>query len=130
LKRIKAKIEQGHLVIGRERLRKEIRSLDGIYEIKITKWKDDRSIRQNNLYWQWVGIIANELGYHKRELHEALLEKFAPIVTIRDIDGKPRQKILRTSMMNTKQMYEYMNDTNIFTTQELNINLPQPPEDW
>jgi len=129
MKRHKIKVKEGKTVIGGDSIRHSIKHLsDGEYAVEITKWKDDRSIRQNNLYWKWVTMIANEAGYEKKEMHEALLDEFSPIITTRDIHGKPQQKPLRSSAMNVEQMSDYMSAVDRFATQFYNMNLPRPED--
>ena len=41
----------------------------GVATIYIIKDKPKRSSVQNKLYWSWVSIIGNELGYSKEETH-------------------------------------------------------------
>jgi len=127
MKRQKIKIKDGKVTIGSEQLKGAIRNLsNGEYAVEISEWKDDRSLRQNALYWKWLGIIGNEIGYHKNEMHEIFLEKFAPIKTMRNLEGKPVQKPTRTSEMKVEQMSDYMTAIDRFAAQELNINLPRP----
>lgn len=115
--------------IGAKRLYHILSNLDeGEWEVTVEKWKDSRSLRQNNLYWKWLTIIGNELGYYKDEIHELFIEEFADIYTIRDLDGKPKQKRYRTSKMNVQQMSRYMNRIEQFAA-EYSIQLPHPEDD-
>ena len=98
---------------------------DGDYALSIEKWS--RTIEQNKLYWKWLGIIGDELGYHKNEIHEVFLDMFSQIKTIRNLEGKPIQKRVRSSEMNVKQMSEYMDQIQQFAS-ENSIILPQPDE--
>jgi len=125
--RQKIKIKDSKIIIGSPELRNVIRGLsDGEYAVQISKWKDDRSLRQNALYWKWLSIIGNDLGYHKNELHETFLDKFAPIKTIRNLEGKPVQKPTRSSEMSVEQMSDYMSQIDQLAATQLNMNLPRP----
>ena len=104
-----------------------LKSLDGKYELEIKEYKSNRSIEQNNLYWQWISIIGNDLGYHKNEMHEALLEHFSIPYTFKGIDGKVKQKQLRSSMMSVEQMSDYMNQVQQFANEQ-GIMLPSPQD--
>jgi len=67
------------------------------------------------------------LGYFKDEIHEEFIRMFAPVYTIRGLDGKPRQIKLTTSKMNTKQMHDYMERINQWSAEQ-GIVLPQPDD--
>jgi hypothetical protein len=122
--KMKVKIEQGKVTIGRHDLRDKIaKCKDGYYSIKIKGW--DRSLAQNNYYWSCITLIGEELGYTKEELHEIMLDMFAPIMTYRDLNNKPKQRKIRSSEMSTKEMSEYMNHIDRFAAEQ-NIILPQP----
>lgn len=109
-----------------DKLANYIRSLnDGVYQIEIKEYKSKRSLEQNALYWKWITIIGNELGYHKKEMHEALLEHLSIPYTFKGIDGKVKQKQLRSSMMNVQQMSDYMFAIEQFAAEQ-NIILPKP----
>lgn len=126
MKRRKIKIQNSRITIGSDELKDVIRSLqDGEYAVEISEWKDKRRLRANNLYWKWLTVIGSDLGYHKNELHETFLDMFAPIKTIRDLNGKPVQKPVRTSEMTIEQMNAYMNEIDQKAA-ELGIILPQP----
>lgn len=129
MNRCKIKIHEGKVVIGKENVRDLVRSKkDGYYNLKIEKWEDSRSLQQNRLYWQWLTIIGEELGYTKSEMHEVMLDQFAPKLTFRGLDGKPKQRKIRTSEMTIKQMHEYM-DTLDRWSAEMSIILPQPDDE-
>jgi len=121
---MKIKVKDGDIVIGRADVRDKVRKLkDGYYSLTIKEWS--RTLSQNALYWQWLTIIGNELGYEKNELHEVFLDMFAPVMTFRDINGKPKQRKMRSSEMSTKEMSEYMNHIDQFAAEQ-SIILPQP----
>jgi len=125
---MKIKLENGKVTVGKHHIREAFAKLkDGYYKLTIDGWKDSRSIQQNSLYWKWLTIIGNDLGYHPDELHHEFIRMFAPLYTIRGLDGKPRQIQLTTSKMNTKQMSDYMNRIDQFAS-ENNIVLPQPDD--
>jgi len=124
--RTRITIKDGVIVSGRGDVADMIRgSKDGDYALSKTKW--DRTIEQNNTLWMWYEVIGKELGYHKSELHEIFLDMYAPVKTIRDLQGKPLQKRVRSSEMNVKQMSEYMDQIQQFAA-ENSIILPQPDE--
>ena len=96
---------------------------DGSYTLTVQKAKESRSLEQNALYWKWIGIISEDLGYYPEEMHEAFIEQFAPVYTARDLNGKPKQKRTRTSNMSVEQMGKYLDRISHFCA-EHSIRLP------
>lgn len=129
MRTFKVHIQDGSITDGKKTLRAYIQSLkDGDYAVKIEEWKDKRSLRQNALYWRWLEVIGNELGYYKDELHEVFIDQFSDVWTVRGLDGKPKQKRVRTSQMNVKQMARYMDRIEQFAAEQ-DIQLPQPEDE-
>ena len=87
---------------------------NGEYTIEVCKTINSRSAEQNKLYWKWIAIISEDLGYYPEELHEAFTDQFAPVYTSRDLNGRPKQKRTRTSKMNVEQMTKYMDRISLF----------------
>ena len=122
--KIKVKIHEGKVTYGRDDVRDAVaKCKDGYYALTIKTW--DRTIEQNALYWQWLTIIGDDLGYTKEELHEIMLDEFAPVMTYRDLQNKPKQRKIRSSEMSVKEMSEYMNHIDRFAAEQ-SIILPQP----
>lgn len=72
--------------------RKALTILEGLplkpkYEIEFRLYKLQRSVLQNKLYWKWITIIGNELGYTKEEMHELYKERLLIPIFIRDNEG-------------------------------------------
>jgi len=128
MNRQKIKVDDGNITIGYEQLGSMFRKLeDGTYAVTVSDWKDDRSLRQNRYYWKCITIIGNDLGYHKNEMHETFLDAFSPIKTIRNLQGKPIQKPVRTSEMSVEQMTAYIEQIIQFASEQ-NIKLPNPED--
>ena len=122
LMRFKVRIEGGK-VIGGGAMKSYLPTLkDGDYAFEIKRWT--RTVEQNNLYWKWLEIIGNDLGYFKNEMHEVFLDMFAPTMTFADLNGKPKQRKVRSSEMTVKQMNEYMNQVEVFASEQ-GIALPE-----
>jgi len=97
------------------------------WEITIDKLRDKRTDRQRRLYWKWIGIIGDEIGYDKDELHDALREKFLPWSEV-DIIGKRVKRLTSTGKLSVGKMSQYMCDVDRFAAQELSILLPHPED--
>ena len=125
--------------------------LDKKYEVKVQSLSETRSIRQNSLYWEWVTIIAKEIGNTKEEQHEDFKSRILVPIFIRDDEEFAtmwhslrdvwraglkdeaqalRKKIIKmvsTTHCSTKQMAEYMGQIDIESA-SLHINLPRPDD--
>lgn len=64
-----------------------LNSQTGEVEILIREPSKDRSLLQNQLYWMWVTIIADELGHTKEEIHEDLKKRLLCPIFERDEPG-------------------------------------------
>ena len=89
--------------------------------IKVEPYRQSRSIQQNKLYWSWVNIIADSLGYDPEELHVSLRGRFLT-------DRSKSIPIIRsTTMLDTLAFTKYLNSIERLAG-ELGIVLPQPEE--
>jgi len=93
------------------------------YEVDIREAK--RSNHQNALYWKWIEIIGNALGYEKDDMHEAFKRQFLGTDQGKDIFGNIYLKPKASSKLKKREFSEYMNKIQAFAHAE-NIVLPQP----
>ena len=94
---------------------------DKLMELTIKPFKKNRSIAQNALYWKWMMICADELGYTKEGMHQTFMrELLAPII----IDT-PSGDVMEysTRKLNVKEMAAYMEQVS-FTAGEYGVKLP------
>lgn len=76
------------------------------YEISIKEKKSDRSIQQNNLYWDIIGEIAKVQGYKDdTELHLQMLEKCGTKTTMIPVI-KEAIPMLKEAFRVVKPMYK------------------------
>lgn len=127
---MKIKVENGKVTQGRHELRDKISKLkDGYYNMPDPEpWKDSRSSQQNRLFWKIMTIVGEYCGTSKEVAHDDFVEMFAPIYTVKNIHGKPEQKKLTTSMMDTKQMYDFMQYIYQWCD-EWQIKVPRPDDE-
>lgn len=126
--------------------------LDVVHDVIIREHKKNRSLDQNALYWKWVTIIADELGYTKDEYHEIAKEKhLVPILiendesfwemwnSLREVykNGLQNQalalkkktvSLCTTTTLNVKLMADYMGQIEKEAI-GLGINLPHPEDE-
>ena len=60
---------------------------DKDHEVIIREHKVNLSAQQRKLYFFWLGIIANELGYEKDELHLIMKKRFLVQIYVREHEG-------------------------------------------
>jgi hypothetical protein len=103
--------------------------LDGKMKVEIKKVTSKRSDAQNKLYWMWVGILADELGYTKIEMHESLVQSLlAPVV--KEIHGKMITIWPSTTSLKVGEFAEFLNDIDVFSITDLGITLPKPMDEY
>lgn len=102
---------------------------DRPFEVIVRPFKKQRTPPQNNLYWKWLEIIGEEIGYEKDELHDVLREKFLPFEEY-EVCGVRRKRLTSTSdpEFKTNDMSDYMDRIERFAAQELGILLPRPDD--
>lgn len=97
--------------------------LDGGYEVCVRKSSRNRSTKQNNLYWQWMSIIASETGDSVDDLHDYFKRKFLGLQARQVLDDVVIT-VKDSHSLSTKEFAEYMTQVQCFALQELNIELP------
>ena len=102
----------------------------GPWEVVIKKWRKQRTLSQNALYWKWLEIIGGEVGEDKDELHDIFREKFLPWEIV-EVCGVKKKRLTRTSDPDfvTNHMAAYMTHIERFANTELGILLPHPEDD-
>ena len=113
----------------RQLIAKELPSFEGKrVEITIQKLKSTRSIQQNRLYWLYVTIMANELGYNKEELHEIIKYQFLKKEKANERTGEIFQYIGSTANLSISEFMDLINSLQQWASQEFSIVLPDPGE--
>lgn len=101
-------------------------NLNHEWSFELKRHVKNRSLSQNALYWKWMTIAGQELGYSKDEMDVVFKRKFlAPkIVTV----GDEETEIYSTSGMDKNAMTGYLNLIDMFCARDLGIMLPHPEE--
>ena len=94
--------------------------------IEITEDKDSRSTKQNKLYWEWVSVIGNELGYTKDETHAILRDKFLGY-TETTTKLSVIKELRSTTKLKVKEFKDYLEQIDMFIS-EYGIILPRPED--
>jgi len=115
-------VEHGALKIYNPDFISFLRQFEGkVLFLTIQPEKRPRSLPQNRLYWEWLGIIGNTLGYTREEMHDTFKAMFLT-------DHGARLPVVRsTTGLTTKEFSEYMGKVDRQAA-ELGISLPTPEE--
>lgn len=113
---------------NRTRLIEHLKSLDMDlrWEVTVKKYVRKRTKSQNSLYRMWVDVIARENGDDNDDVHDELLRKFCPIKTVTVFGEEVERR--STTLLDTKEMSEYMDRVQAFAGSFLNITLPLPQD--
>jgi hypothetical protein len=91
--------------------------------IEIREAKDIRTNAQNRLWWKWIEIIAEELGYaDKHEIHDILKYKF--LLKEEMIDGEIHQGLKSTTTLTKREFNKLTQDVYFWANDTFNIKLP------
>ena len=91
--------------------------------IEVREAKDIRTNAQNRLYWKWVEIISNELGYQdKQEIHNILKYKF--LLKEEVINGEIHQGLKSTTTLTKEEFGKLTQYIFFWANDTFNINLP------
>ncbi len=98
--------------------------------IEITDEKNQtRSQQQNALYWSWVTLLGNEIGYSKTECSLLLQDRFLGRDEFTNQAGTVEVSQIRsTKKLKVKEFAEYLEKIEIFSAQELSYQLPRPED--
>ena len=90
--------------------------------IEIREAENVRTNQQNKLWWSWMSIIADELGYGKQEIHDILKYKF--LLREEMIDGEIHQSLKSTTTLTKQEFKKLTQDVYYWANDTFNINLP------
>ena len=102
-------------------------SLEKQWNVTVARHQKRRSLSQNNLYWKWVEIVAEETGNDKEDVHDVFKKKFLTGEVREVFDG---HQVMRrsTADLNKSAMTEYMDRVSAFCATDLGIILPLPED--
>ena len=95
---------------------------DTIVDVTLSVKENPRSNNQNKLWWKWMDIIGESIGYNKQEIHDILKVKF--LLREEIIDGATNKYTKSTSTLTKKEFAKLTSDVFFWANDTLNINLP------
>jgi|TARA_Y100000310_G_scaffold320685_1_gene377383 hypothetical protein len=84
--------------------------------------KDYRTNSQNKLWWKYMHIMGNELGYTKNEMHDIAKLKFLQRERVED--GLKIKYLKSTTALTKKEFRELIDSIIIWAAATFSINLP------
>jgi hypothetical protein len=105
-----------------------IRDMELAYpmRVEVKRYYKKRTLNQNDLYFSWIEILANEFGNTKEEMHDALKIKIMGAATA-NLAGEIIHLPPNSRHLETKAFSEYMDKVYALAL-EYGIILPQPNE--
>lgn len=101
---------------------------NGDYILTIKRANEKRTINQNDLMWMWFKCIENDTGTDKNDIYMYYCKKFlCKVIRV----GERLEKVYETSsMLNTKQMSEFLTKIQSDAASEFGIMLPIPEDKY
>ena len=90
--------------------------------MEIKEAKDVRTNQQNKLYWSWIKIIGDNLGYTSAETHNLVQYKF--LLREEIIEGETNFYLKSTSTLSKTEFIKLTQDVLFWANDTFNINLP------
>ena len=96
-------------------------------EVRIQN-KSARTVQQNRLWWAYVTILSNDLGYSKDEVHEILKFKFLQKEKVDEKTGETFPYLGSTAKLSKIEFGELVDKLQQWAVEQFNIILPSPDE--
>lgn len=121
--------QEGNLQIkDREAFKTYLKGIQGEIEVSVSKRKGKRSDAQNRYLWGVVyKLLSTETGYKDEEIHELMLEKFAPRRYM-ELGGTKEKVVKRSSKMDKIEFMDYVESIKQWSAETLNLYIPDPNE--
>ncbi len=98
---------------------------EDILDIRVTRWKENRSEKQNGYYWAVVvKMISEHTGFDMDETHEVLKRKF--LGYIKEYKGERFWFVKSTTALKTDEFSEYVENCRRFAATDLQVVIPDP----
>lgn len=100
-------------------------------EITVRQYQDKRTRSQNNLYWRWLGVLAQELSssaaaHSKDDMHDLMRHKFLGYEDVQ-IGDELVSRLTSTTQLQKQEMSEYMQKVEAWAT-DMGVLLPIPAD--
>jgi hypothetical protein len=102
------------------------------FRVTWEEWKDKRSLNANNLYWQWLTIMAEYFSrggkkFSKDDMHDLMRHQFLGYEDKVIGSTVIAQQLASTADLDTSQMYHYMSKIDAWSADH-GCLLPHPAD--
>lgn len=118
-----------HNEADKDKAQRHIKALcmDKPWQMELKPYKKNRSLSQNKLYFMWMKVIGDEIGYTSEEMHAIMADKFLTTEFV-EYAGNKIKRDKSTSRLNTKEFTEYLENIDRWSAGEMGIVLPSPSD--
>ena len=102
-------------------------NMDKPWQMECKPYKKNRSLSQNKLYFMWMKVIGDSIGYTSEEMHAIMADKFLTTEFV-EYGGNKIKRDKSTSRLNTKEFTEYLEKIDRWAAGEMGIVLPSPED--
>lgn len=93
------------------------------WSVEIKPYKKNRSLAQNKLFWRYMGIIGEEIGYDPQDCHDVICQKLLG-TEHKTVMGDVIIVIKGTKKLNVKEFAHFIEAIIRFAIADLGIYLP------
>ena len=93
------------------------------WSMEVKPYKKNRSLAQNKLFWKYMGIIGNEIGYDPQDCHDVICQKLLG-TEHKTVMGEAIIVIKGTKNLKVKEFAHFIEAIIRFAITDLGINLP------
>ena len=101
--------------------------MDKPWQMECKLYKKNRSLSQNKLYFMWMKVIGDSIGYTSEEMHAIMADEFLTTEFV-EYGGNKIKRDKSTSRLNTKEFTEYLENIDRWAASEMGIVLPSPED--
>ncbi len=120
--------DEGNILgLSRKTLKEELKYFKGKnIELIIRRKKKHRSIQQNRLWWLYMTMLGEFLGYSKDEMHEICKFKFNKKEVVDETTGEVFEYVQSTSKLSTVEFMERIEALYKWGAETFGVTLPSP----
>lgn len=106
---------------------------NGKYFVRIEKSRGKRTLQQNNLFWLYVGCLADQCGWSKDSMKMYLCSRFCkkkynyPNKETGEL--METEAVCSTTELNTKEFATMIENIRMFAQDKLGVILPSPEDE-
>lgn len=92
----------------------------------ILEIRKQRSAKQNNVWWMYMGILSDHTGFTPEEMHEVCKFKFLLTEKVNENTGEVMNFIRSTRDLSSTEMNDLQEKLKVWAAESLKVVLPDP----